>query len=922
MHANENRHRPSLVLLATVIVATLAVRGALARQPRLDTLEPDSGSPTASTAVTLSGSGFAEDMQVALVEGGIVDLGPEDSVAKLDHRGDLFYGARENTLVLLQLEPDGRLIEIARLTLEGEITAMDLDQDLALVAVFDWENWRSFLVVIDASDPGSPTAVGRLEIPSSIYLISLAIDGSTAVWSEFDGYHFVDLTDPAYPIERSRIETRPGFTDFTLEGGFLYGGGFSTGLLVIDHRDLDAPQIVYSSRSYMPWRKIQVSRERLYLYSYPQGLVIFDISDPATPDLLGGFPAGVSRFDVDDVDGHRLVARLASRTALFDVSDPAALVEIEAIGGSLHHPDTLILHGPWIIEGLYSLRHRIDARRVERPAPLFHFQDRSTIRRSMAASDDRLYVGVKEGVEIWRLDGPRGPERIGRIDEAGDPNDLAVGQGLLYALSGRSPGLTVFDLSNPEAPTAVAQIPNLTGVRLVVRGSWLYIVQDRALLIVDAADPLHPVEVGRIPARSAWGNYVIFDDVCLDGSDAYIVSSTNGLFKADIGNPEAPEMVWETPQVLGQFPHRCAIVGNHLYVGSLSTVAVLEKGSRRADAWLRPVHATRDMTAVGDQLYISDSLGLKVFDTSLDPLHASLRSATDLPGSVQIGAVALDPSRALSVGWFDLAVVRTNPALEDVLRISDGRMEFTVPPGMNVGTYHVLAHQFHSGLHYLGNAFEVTETCSLEASLGSDLDPLSGKVSLPGSWVLHAEGDERFFDPERRHHAWLAWPPLGEAPIVETVASDSAEEVIEIHRGPTTEAWVRLIGPDPASLAERWETMVAQGGISLAPDGLHDYRPLELNLRRERSGGLAVVDPAGRPQGGAGSTVYRYTLRDGVLVAATARGPQADHRFHLAGTTAGGCEAEEVLSVFDEAVAACRAFNDENPSWKIDCPGP
>ena len=915
MLAGLNRHFPRTALAVLALIPSFTP----AQDLHLDAVDPATGSPTAATPVTLSGAHFAEDLRAALVDGGIVDLGLEPSVSQLDHDGSLFFGADVQDLVLMRLDAEGRLVETGRLALGGEITALDLDGDLAVAAVFDWEQWRTWLTIIDVTDPGQPAALGSLDLSSNAYLITLAVEGTTAVWSEFNGYHFVDLMEPAHPIERSVVSTRPGFTDFAMAGGFLYGGEISTGLLVIDYHDLDVPEIVYSSREYRPWRKMQVSGERLYFYSYPQGLMIVDVTDPASPVTVGHFAASVARFDVQ---GERLVAQFGLRTALFDVSDPANLVEIDAVGTATDRPDTLLLQGPWIVEGLYSIRHRFDAHRTSRPAPLFHFQDRSTSREAMTVSDEWLYIGRKDGLEVWKLEGGEDPQRVGTIETGDAYSDLLVHGDYLYALSWSSPGLTIFDLTIPESPTVAARVGGLTGARLEARDQWLYVVQSRALLIVDASDPLQPAEVGRIPAQSRWGNYVLFDDVCIDGSDAYIVSSTNSLFLADVSNPESAHIVWETPDIFGLYPRRCTIDGDHLYVSTQRTVAVLDKGDWSVRGQLRPVHAPSELRAVDGQLYVSDMLGLKIFDTSVDPLRPSLRVATDHPGSPQIGAIAIDASRALTVGWYDLAVVRTNPVLEQQRWVSESRVEFTVPPGMNAGTYHVLAEQPGSAVAYLGNAFEVVETCLLEANLSSDLDPLSGRLSLPGRWVLEASGDQRFFDPTPRHRAWLELPPVGSDPIVERFPADGPEEVIELHFGPETAVLVKLIGPDPESLEQRWASIAEQGGIPLEADGPTRYQPLTLNLRREQASARLAIDPAGSPLAAEGSTVYRYTWREGVLVSATARGTEVDHRFHLAGKTADGCEAEDVVSVFDQAAAACQTFDADNPSWKIDCPVP
>lgn len=913
--------RPGLVAwvcvcLLSLIMIPVPVR---AEQLEVDSLQPGSGSTAAATPVTLTGSGFAEDLRVALVDGGMVDLGWEESVRRLGHDGATFYGADGQDFVLLRIDSEGHLVETGRTTLSGEPTAIALEGDLAVAVTFDFFRWRRALTVIDVSDRGAPVVVGEMELPSWVHIYSVGVSGSAAAWSDGNALHFVDLADPTQPRERGVAAVRFGSGRLAMSGGLLYGGGFSSGLTVVDYTDLNAPQVVLQDPAYKPWGKVQVSDQRLYFVDVFRGLMIFGLSDPARPELQGSFPGSATGFDVG---GDHLAAHTGGRVALFDVSDPAAVVELDAVGGTTAGVESVSLHDGWILQAYYGSVQRFDAHRTRRPSPLFHYQDRSLYRSGMAATEQMLYVVGDEELETWRIDGAEGLTRLGAVATTSRYGDLVVSHDHLYALSGSDPGLAVFDLSDPEAPVLLAKIGEYTGNGLRADGQRLYVVDGKALIILDLADPSHPVEVGRIPAWSVWGNDVVFADVCLDGSDAYIVSGTNDLFKADVSDPAAAHIVWETPQSLGAWPNCCAIVGNHLYVGSRNFVSILELGSPYSSGRLSPIPSTTDLTTRFGQLYLSDAVGLKVFDTSQDPLHPPLRSATDLPGSGEIASAPLDPSRALAVGGFDLAVVRTNPGIEGLQTVSESRAEFTVPAGMNPGPYHVYAQQEGSPERYLGNAFEVVETCPLEASLSSDQDPLSGTLSLPASWALTAEGDERFFEPERRHRAWLELPPLGEDPGLEKKASPGPEETIEIHLGPEGAALVRLTGPDPDSLAERWQSMAERGGIALEADGAHSYRPVELTLERRSGAGQAVVDPEGATEPRKGTTVYRYTLAGGVLVAAAAEGQEVDHLLHLAGRTASGCEAEDVLSVYQETVDACRAFNEENPSWRIDCPAP
>lgn len=100
---------------------------------------------------------------------------------------------------------------------------------------------------------------------------------------------------------------------------------------------------------------------------------------------------------------------------------------------------------------------------------------------------------------------------------------------------------------------------------------------------------------------------------------------------------------------------------------------------------------------------------------------------------------------------------------------------------------------------------------------------------------------------------------------------------------------VRLIGDDPAALAQLWDEVLSAGGVELP----------RLDLRTYGDVGLTVSSFSVIPMDGQAGNEYRYEFAEGSLVEARALGLSADLVLEVIGRDEYRCETVERLSVLE-----------------------
>jgi hypothetical protein len=265
--------------------------------------------------------------------------------------------------------------------------------------------------VFDISNPAAPSPVGSASVSGSVR--DLLAVGTTLYVGTDNNVALFDIADPANPEPITTLSSSG--RSLARAGNRLYVGSTFTGTLAVyDIADPTQPALVTS----VPLgsgriEDIDLAGNVLYAATSAFGVRALDVSDPATPYLIGGFALANATTTV--VSGNLLYAGgLGSGGIVLDASDPTQLAQVGTFSPAV---------------GLRELEIR----------------------------DDRLYVA--SGVlHVYDLTNPTAPAQLGGVYPI---SNFAVSPaGIAYASGSISPDTPLFAIDfGPEyAPTLPVSI--------------------------------------------------------------------------------------------------------------------------------------------------------------------------------------------------------------------------------------------------------------------------------------------------------------------------------------------------------------------------------------------------------------------------------------------------------------------------------
>lgn len=452
-------------------------------------------------------------------------------------------------------------------SLGPEISRIVVADGLAFVASGGSTAWwapANGLDVIDVSDPGAPRWIGDYDTaqpPSGLcvvgnkaYLLLSWVDYAIPV-SRWE-LHVLDLSDPGDLRRVGFLDGIGSAQSLAGANGHLYvAGNFFidevmpsewNGLMVMDVSSPASPQIIgrYNA-SVPPYIKyclgVAVTETVACLAAENDGLLLVDISNPASPKKSGAFNTSGTARSVTVSNNLAFVADGDAGVSVIDISNPSLPRRIGAYNTSGDAREVALSNNQALVadaSGLVILN-------VSNPASL---QRVSEIRepgsaRSVQVAGTRAYLADGEaGLRIFDISDPKTFRQLGRFDTTGWADDVAISGSYAYVADGSS-GLQVIDISNPELPRRVAgyKTPG-SAVRVRIAGDKAYIVdwsEKNSVVILDISNPLVPRRLGSIvTANNAM-------DVAITGPYACVAengypSSSGALSIFDVSTPASP----------------------------------------------------------------------------------------------------------------------------------------------------------------------------------------------------------------------------------------------------------------------------------------------------------------------------------------------------------------------------------------------
>ncbi len=480
---------------------------------------------------------------------------------------------------------------------------------------------------------------------------------------------------------------------------------------------------------------IYVSGSIAYVASGSGGLQVIDISSPTAPtrvgavatlqDARGVYVSGNTVYVADGQAGLRVI----------DASNPANPMEIGGYDTPVYVSGVYVVGTTaYVADGDGGLRI-VDVSNPVSPAEVGYYD---TLGEALGVyvSDSIAYIAVRQtGLELVDVSDPISPTRLGVADVSGYNSNVYVSGNSAYLASGNG-GFWVIDVSDPTDPSVEGSYDSLPGGvwDVYISSNIAYLADgDGGLQVADVNDPTNPAPLGFYDAPGpVLGIYV-------SGNTAYLADGDDSLRVADVGNPAAPVALGKTTPFTQVFEDLYASGGlaymargfGGLRIVDVSTPAnPIEVGDFQTSGYAHGVYTS------GNTAYLAaGDAGLRVIDVS-NPANPTEIGSYTTPSSANgvyvSGSIAYVASSFDGLRVIDISTPSTPVEIGSVELAGDSSATVDVHISSNAA----FVVDLNTGLHII----DVTNPTN-PIEVGSIDTPGSAEtVSVSGSLAFVADG--------------------------------------------------------------------------------------------------------------------------------------------------------------------------------------
>ncbi|MBK8233760.1 MAG: hypothetical protein IPK72_25100 [Candidatus Eisenbacteria bacterium] len=443
------------------------------------------------------------------------------------------------------------------------------------------------------------------------------------------------------------------------EGDLLGCVNFYGGVELFDISDPDDPSPLAALSLDPPTLAINLDGSRMFVAHGLETcyLSCYDLANPSAPVFRSSLALGSATSQAIAASGD--LVYVANWDGGIDVVDVSNLTAPYVVGNVTlpGHPLALHLEGDRLYVGAYGFGLVIVD--VSDPAlPLVRgTYGGITQTQSVVFHSGVLYLSDSTSIRLFDVSNPDLPQAMGNLPrEAYDL--LASGDVLLAGAWGR---VSALDLSSPTEPALVGSVPTLESpLCLFAVGTHAYLGHLGGFDVVDFSEPSSPAQVRlELPQYTSPRAVVVRDDL------AYVAAGSSGLLIVSLASG-APELVGSAETLA---PARdVALYGGYAIAAETTNLEVIDIGNPASPSVVAtlPIQAN-EVSVSGNRAFVASGYGgLSIVDLS-DPLHPQLLGVWDSPGSV-VGAQAIGHRAYVTdsvMGLVVLAVI--NPAAPVVL---------------------------------------------------------------------------------------------------------------------------------------------------------------------------------------------------------------------------------------------------------------
>ncbi|MBN2441081.1 MAG: hypothetical protein JXJ04_07035 [Spirochaetales bacterium] len=389
-----------------------------------------------------------------------------------------------------------------------------------------------------------------------------------------------------------------------VQGSYAYVADRNNGLVIINVSDPASPYQTghYSTPGYA--YDVKVRGTCAYIAADGAGLCIVDISTPAAPSLLSVFPVTgyASAVAIDDKYAYVTVKDFG--LSIIDISDPASPQEAGSYALDESPLGITIADTFAYVAGGEAGLMVIDISDPTKPGSAGTFDTPHMARDVAVAGTIACVADDASGIQILDISDPDDIAFLGSCDTPGSGGARSVAISTIYAYVANDNGGVLFiNIENPEHPVLVESYTSVSSAKgIFVKDEYAYVAAyDAGFYILSAAEPSGLSYDSPIDTSSE------IKGIEVDGSYAYVAASGQGLLVYSLNPGTTPVLAgsYTTAGVVWQV----LVCGNFAFLtgynAGLEIVDISDPAACEYVASCDIPDSTLSAALSGDYIYVS-----------------------------------------------------------------------------------------------------------------------------------------------------------------------------------------------------------------------------------------------------------------------------------------------------------------------------
>ncbi len=425
------------------------------------------------------------------------------------------------------------------------------------------------LLILDISDPAEISYAGHYAMEEVPVKLSIEENKAFVSWYLYTypsghtyGIDILDISTPTSPqlIERLSLDRMP--CNFYQYNNYLYvlSDGIRT-YRIYDWGLDEVGQFGIFSNDYF----ITGNEDHIFVgNSYQQDLAAINASDPESLYVEASYSGPGSVQKVEVVDGYAYTACWPSGLKIVDVSNPLSPNLVGGCQIPILPNVELFISPPHAFSTGGSIINIADP-----DSPYVAVTDSILIGNDIFVKDNYAYVGGIFGLKIINIVDPLNPALVTLLPNLEIVSDIFVSGNYAYVTCDRYPNynIKIFNIGDRSSLVLVAQLDSSRTA--IVVGQYAYCTGvNSSLSIYNIVDPANPQFVG------SYGNGGV-EDLAIGGNYAYFSTSDNfGVTMIDISDPSNPTNFDDYPL---RYINDLFVADGYIFVATTRSLEILRR---------------------------------------------------------------------------------------------------------------------------------------------------------------------------------------------------------------------------------------------------------------------------------------------------------------------------------------------------------